>query len=1159
MKSFQVLDRNQEIHQHTLLEASAGTGKTFSIENIVVRLLIDKEPIGLEQILIVTFTRAATRDLKVRIHNNIQQAIQTLKCSSGAREGKPNIPDYLLGVIEGGEENLLLAIRRLEQALFAFDLAQIYTIHKFCSKTLSENALSANFSFSRSEDEGLFSKQKMKMALRDYFRGGNLTKNFSRGQLDLLMDTFSGDTDSLENEIVAIVGRNIEIAPLPGLDGEVESFNIAMDKLRRDFGFSAGQIVDDFTKLAPNYNKVIGRDGKYKFNYLEKVKAFSNLFDKESWDVSDLDVLLETGLPISKALCDENKKKRGVKENPAVKIPEMARIFEEHLSEFVSVNRILARLSCGFQKALKKRKEKEESFSHDDFLLSMKRALENPEFKAAVRSRYKAAVIDEFQDTDPLQWEIFQELFLADGTNGCCLYIVGDPKQSIYSFRQADIYTYLEAAEKIPSSSRFSLDTNFRSQRALVEALNAIFCGKSCPGLFPLPKKGMPMEYPLVLPSKTVKEVNFCDGKGALHFCIAEDKDSSKYPLNKLEADYFLPFIAEEIRRLTGTGQFDFSSFCILVSDHYQARRASDFLKSLGIPVAMQKAAKLGDSPAVQAMKELLLAVQNPKDISLLKIALGGKLIRWTQEEVRGLEDPLILEGVFYKFFALRTELFDSGFHSFFNLLLKTCWKNDSISFLERFLIEEDSEEFLNEVMQVADFALEYENSHISSFSSLVQCLDQLLSNAESEEDQIKIIGDSSRNAVQMMTIFFSKGLEFDIVFPLGLLKRRPIKDTLFPAENGDQRILVPFENDHSEAFKAYCRELDAEKMRQLYVAMTRAKFRLYLPVIAAPKSSEMKFGAASPMDLFLARFGQEEISDHEVYHRLSEIDSERIAAFLGTLGQNISVTSSVYTGQSPPLQKIKVAEEANIVEPPRVRIPGHPMFLQSFTSLSSKQDRERISAHLAPHDFKEENKTPHTLPSGTETGTLLHNIFEAICFENFKTIETPSAIDGFIHPFVSGTEYEPWKDVLSEILFHTLKAKLFDKFCLGEISSKKCIREGEFLYKSFISEAPGFLKGFIDLFFEHEGKVYLVDWKSNWLGPGREFYSREHLHASMAQNDYFLQARLYSRAAEKYWGVFDKGHFNNIFGGVCYLFLRGINSTDNGSSGIYYVNPRDL
>ena len=172
MQAFDVLDRAVDIHQHYLLEASAGTGKTFSIQNLLVRLLIEgADPLKLEQILVVTFTRAATRDLKQRIRTNLREALQHLSLGSTAAA-----PDYLCACLESGDVAVKTAKKRLQQALLNFDSAPIFTIHGFCARMLRQHALEGDMGLKSEMEEKPLSSLEVKQMLRDIFR----TKGASR-------------------------------------------------------------------------------------------------------------------------------------------------------------------------------------------------------------------------------------------------------------------------------------------------------------------------------------------------------------------------------------------------------------------------------------------------------------------------------------------------------------------------------------------------------------------------------------------------------------------------------------------------------------------------------------------------------------------------------------------------------------------------------------------------------------------------------------------------------------------------------------------------------------------------------------------------------------------------------------------------------------------
>ncbi len=307
MKSFDILKRKEEIFSSKLLEASAGTGKTFTIEHLVTRLLIEKQ-LRLSQILTVTFTRAAARDLRVRIRSCIENGISALKNNT------EEAPDYLKAILDKEQ-----ALTSLTEALFCFDEAQIFTIHGFCARALKEFSLEGNISLGSLGNENNSNKEIIRNVIKDYFRSGQVLKDLGKENFDALMEIYKLNYSKLEKELAKEIDKKIEFDP---------------------------SATDLFTIVAMKCQRML----------------------------------------------------------------------KQHLAE-------------------------KEILGPDEWLKAMSEAVKNREFRHKLQSKFQAVVVDEFQDTDPEQWVIFETLFL-DQEFPCPLYLVGDPKQSIYFFRQAR-YLYL--------------------------------------------------------------------------------------------------------------------------------------------------------------------------------------------------------------------------------------------------------------------------------------------------------------------------------------------------------------------------------------------------------------------------------------------------------------------------------------------------------------------------------------------------------------------------------------------------------------------------------------------------------------------------------------------------------------------------------------------
>ena len=634
MKQFDVLDRNLSIHRHYLLEASAGTGKTFSIQNIVVRLLIESTaesiPPLINQILVVTFTRAATRDLKVRIRANIDLALTHLQGSFEAA------PDYLKAIIEKGEEAVLQAKRRLQQALFTFDQASIFTIHSFCSRQLRQHALESDLGFQSNDGLNSLPASEVKQIIRDYFRTGLREGTYSTEQLAILLKK-----DPDQKKLISTIRRGMTIAPQRSFELLYLRFVEVMNRLKIEYLINAKLLLEDFKLQSDAYRNY--QSGVSKSDCLEKITSFAALFDKETWDFNDFDLLIKEGIVWIKALNPELRKKKPPTDD-LLHFPGLRKVLQQELEPIVEEasddNCLLARLAHDCGRHLQRFLNEEERLDPDDLLKKMERALHLPSFADKVRKEYQAAIIDEFQDTDPLQWKIFQRLFLPDDKKWKgFLYLVGDPKQSIYSFRQADIYTYLAASQALGGDHCYTLDVNYRSQLPLVEALNVLFDSDQ---FISLPKHNSYLPYKPVKAAQKAHPFSFLEERGAVHFFLSEVQGKQ---VDGEEQVYF-PFIANEIQRLREHHPFQFSHFAILVRDRIQALRLSNYLEARQIPYVNQKGTRLAESDALPALIHLLQAVLRPHDRSSLKTTLGTRLLGWTHQELIRLEnfEPFILK-----------------------------------------------------------------------------------------------------------------------------------------------------------------------------------------------------------------------------------------------------------------------------------------------------------------------------------------------------------------------------------------------------------------------------------------------------------------------------------------------------------------------------------
>lgn len=823
---FDILDPATPILGKRFLQASAGTGKTFAIEHLFIRLLLETD-VKLPEILVVTFTRAATRELKMRIRAAMEKRLE----------------------------------RKIQRALLLFDEAQIFTIHGFCQRILTEMAFEAGTSFALKQWTPQEEKEAFDIFLDQTFSSGR----YSTSQIEALLRSSRYDFDLLRKDV-------FKASPmaLPDFATTHRLFNEVLQTL------PAFSVIEEFALATKNYKRVA-----YP-NFEQQAQLLDPLVQKKHASEGELDHLLRLGSSFLKYTTASNCKVKGTPQPHLERLHDTLFLLLENAGYY---KKLQQRLAADFEDY----REAQDVISPDDLLLRVQEALQNPSFLKQVQKRFRAVIIDEFQDTDPIQWEIFDTLFSQSPLEA--FYLVGDPKQSIYAFRKADVYTFLEAGKKMGDAAHAFLDTNYRSGQGLVATLNELFAGKEW---MDLPKWNTTLTIP---PSRAAKE-----GEGHLLFLIGESEEA------------FFSFVVHEITKL----QMPLEQIAILVKDRFQAKRIQAFLQLWNIPSSQQRKEELEMIPL---MRDFLQAVLDPHDINAVKKALLGPF-----------SDGLLRES----FFSLHEELLTKGFSAFYSPFLGRDETLDAIA--ERLGKEPDAAQLLPLLDLFSKMGLE---ERLPS-----QC-----------------------HGVQILTIHASKGLEFDTVFAPGLAAQ-----TASRSEETD--------------------ELEAEKMRQLYVAMTRAKTRLYVPL-------PMPCEGSSPIELFWRK-------THPDLQRFSHLDLSKVELHL----------------QPWP------AQEEKKYELPRVHVAS-PSFLFSFSALSQKKP----SSKEIPENI---------LPAGAETGVIVHKIFEQVFTMPLQEL---------VHQEVIGTLLEPWEEEVFSLVEKTLALPELQGL---EQASK--ISEVEFLFPHMGGVMKGFI-----------------------------------------------------------------------------------------------------
>ena len=329
--------------------------------------------------------------------------------------------------------------------------------------------------------------------------------------------------------------------------------------------------------------------------------------------------------------------------------------------------------------------------------------------------------------------------------------------------------------------------------------------------------------------------------------------------------------------------------------------------------------------------------------------------------------------------------------------------------------------------------------------------------------------------------------------------------------------------------------------MRQLYVALTRAKKRVYIPYALDKEKKPAPFGKASPIELFVARWGGEAVLEEDLYARISHIDRSFLTTHLEKMRERCDISYSF-------LEEMDVVVEATTFSKVELTAPKtfvFPSSLKMIASYSSFAKRDLLNNPSdlqikgPAQDKSLEEKTMYTLPSGVHTGILLHAILEDVFRFSLHNPLQMQKIAFLVAKKLKCTALENWKDAITSCVIDILQRPLQVKtgaFCLCDIESEMIQVEMEFMYL----QDSTYVKGTVDMVFEKDGIYYFIDWKSNYLGSSQKEYERENMEKVMHEHQYFLQASIYEDALRRYLSGFMNTPFSQIFGGCFYIFLRG-------------------
>lgn len=1138
-----------------LIEASAGTGKTFTIAALYLRLLLGlggeaayPRAISVEELLVVTFTEAATEELRGRIRSNIHEL--RIACLRG--ESDNPLYSALLAEIadkDDAAKTLLLAERQMDEAA-------VFTIHGFCQRMLSLNAFESGMLFEQQliEDESRLRYQ----ACADFWRRHcyPLTRDIAA----VIHDVWKGPRDLLKSLDRWLQGEAPQLksppAPNETLAERHQQIIARIDSLKQQWREQVGEIEGVLENSGLDRRKFNrGNQGKW----MEKVNAWAQ---EETLSYQLPDALEK----FAQSFLLERTKAGG---EPPVH-PLFSAVESLLASSLTLTDLVLARAMVEIRDAVAREKRRRGELGFDDMLSRLDEALRGDSgetLASAIRQRFPVAMIDEFQDTDPQQYRIFRRIWRRQPETA--LLLIGDPKQAIYAFRGADIFTYMKARGDV--AAHYTLDTNWRSSPGMVGSVNRLFSLSDNPFMF--------HEIPF-LPVKAAAK-----NKGLRFTVDAADVPAMNVwlmPGDTVGSGDYQTFMAQlcatQIRDWLSAGQqgrallwrgetsrpVQASDITVLVRNRLEAAQVREALQTLGIPsVYLSNRDSVFETLEAQELLWLLQAVLAPERENTLRSALATSMFGLTALDIENLnQDEQAWDALVEEFSEYRQIWRQRGVMPMLRALMT------ARHIAENLLATRGGERRLTDILHISEL-LQEAASQLESEHALVRWLAQHIAEPDSNAASQQMRLESDKHLVQIVTIHKSKGLEYPLVW-LPFIARFRKQDQAFYHDRETFAAVLDLGQDEASLELAEAERL-AEDLRLLYVALTRAVWHCSLGV--APLSSR-KSGNS---DFHLSALGRllqagEAMDAAGLAARLADFCHGDIA-----LQRPGELDLTPWQAPAATIPRLSARElQRRIADDWRVTSYSG-LQQHGFSGGQDLLPRLDVDAAGVGEVVEEPQLTPHQFPRGAAPGTFLHSLFEELDF-------TQPVPEGWMAEKLQLSGFDAqWAPVLTDWLGGVLKTRLpGPDIALNQLAARdKQVEMAFYLpiaqlltaerldalirqYDPLSADTPpldfrrvrGMLKGFIDLVFRHEGRYYLLDYKSNWLGEDREAYTRPAMEQAMRAHRYDLQYQLYSLALHRYLrhrlADYD---YDRHFGGVIYLFLRGMDGQEGGQ-GIFTTRP---
>lgn len=1175
-----------------LIEASAGTGKTYTIANLYLRLLLERglEP---ERILVVTYTKAATEELRERIRRRVAQALEWLSGDlAERREEDPVLAELLLALPDPEA-----ARAALMDALTRMDEAAIHTIHGFCQRALQDHAFESGAAF---ELELITEETRLReTAIADFWR--LWVARAERWEAERLRTRWKTPTELLA-ELDGTLGLDgLGLLPTPRSAKEVrrelaQAFE-AYQTAWRDQGAEVREILHE----TPALNRR-SFTASIVTRVLDQAESVASSPVPPTKLGTDFARLTPSGL------------ERGTKAGqspPAHPFFDLCARLQRlvPLAERAHWAEILHAARDYLRQALERRKRDEGLLYFDDLLRRLDQALEGEGAKAlaeALRRRHPVALIDEFQDTDPQQYRIFRRVYA--GQPGCGLFLIGDPKQAIYAFRGADIFTYMLAKDDSgKEGQQYTLGINWRSGSRLITALNALFTNAPRPFLFEehigyQPIKASPKadEKSLLVDGVEPVPLQF------LMLALAEDNRTKQAPhcirkeaARKESAQACAERVADLLsladagRATLGSRLLAPGDIALLVRTHREGDEVQQALRGCGVNSVTLSQDSVFASEDAKELAMVLGALGSLHDEGLVRVALATVLLGHDAATLDSLaRDEIAWEAVLARFQGYWQRWQEQGPL----VAVQSLIEEEGVA--ERLLRRPDGERRLTNLIQLLELLQVASVEHPGSDGLLRWFAEERAAGRCDEVQQLRL--ESDEGLVKVITMHRSKGLEYPLVlipFPWSFHVTRNSQLAFFHDQQ-DRRACLDLGSADLEANRALEGvEQLAERLRLFYVAVTRAA-RLCVLCWGKVKGAE---GSA------LAYLLHPHPESEPPGSRMAGLTEEQIRTDLEALAERATgciLVESLPTPRGgrwagPRVDRARLGPAAfrGVIDS-SWRVSSYSALVRGADSEQPDHDPAAPAEALEvagileiPDPFASTPDPVFDLPSGTHVGHFLHEVFESLDFPSATGAVLESRVRALLGCYggLSGgrpgapTAQTDWTPAVMELVTQVLDTPLDEStgLCLRQIPLTDRLPELEFhfpvvrldpvtlrdaladtRYGASVADLGfeplrGLMRGYIDLVLRHHGRYYLVDYKSNLLGRDLAAYAQAGMAAAIREHRYDLQYLIYTLALHRLLRVRlpDYG-YERHFGGVFYLFLRGMRPAQGARFGVWHDRP---